>query len=149
MKKVSLLVFCALLGTARFGFSDAPAAAPAAAGIAGHSAAPSTDKSMPEKQGEMSVDIKGKSREKMVVGKFDPPAAFNLEDIQNFPEDRLLPVLNNPVTFEEGLDFASLMDFHEDQPMHPWLADLAHAPYLRMRTAANEKSKEWKFTIID
>ena len=143
MKNVSLFVICALVGTARLGWADTPA------GNAGHAAAPTVNKSMPEKQGEMSVDIKGKSREKMEVGKFDPPAAFNLEDIQNFPEDRLLPVLNNPVTFEEGRDFSALMDFHEDKPMHPWLAELTHAPYLRMRVPSGDKSKDWKFSIID
>ena len=44
----------------------------------------------------MEEVIKGKNREKLVIGKLDPPAAFNLEDIQNFPEDRLQPLLNAP-----------------------------------------------------
>ncbi len=153
MKNVSLAMISVVLSSSlSWAAKPAPASsqkAPAVATDAGHASAPTVDKSMPQKQGEMSVDIKGKSREKMVVGKFDPPAAFNLEDIQNFPEDRLLPVLNNPVTFEEGRDFSNMMDFHEDRPVHPWLADLAREPYLRMKTPANDRPKEWTFSVID
>jgi hypothetical protein len=101
-------------------------------------------------QGEMDVDIKGKNREKLVVGKFDPPAAFNLEDIQNFPEDRLQPLLNAPVTFNEGRDFSRMMDFKEDQPAHPWLPNISRAPFLAMKSPPLEKAaKEWTYAIID
>jgi len=101
-------------------------------------------------QGEMDVKIVGTSKEKLVVGKFDPPAAFNLEDIQNFPEDRLQPLLNSPVTFNEGRDFSSMMDFKNDQPVHPWLPEIAKAPFLRMKSPPIEKaSREWTFAIID
>src|SRR5688572_20226955 len=65
-----------------------PAAKPAAAKpAAAKPAAPSGTVKQGGGQGEMDVNITGKNREKLVVGKFDPPAAFNLEDIQNFPED--------------------------------------------------------------
>jgi len=102
------------------------------------------------KEGEMDVSITGKNKEKLVVGKLDPPAAFNLEDIQNFPEDRLQPILNVPITFNEGRDFSSMMDFKDDQPMHPWLPDVAKAPFLEMKSPFLEKSaKEWEFAIID
>ena len=101
-------------------------------------------------QGEMDVKIIGTSREKLAVGKLDPPAAFNLEDIQNFPEDRLQPLLNSPVTFNEGRDFSSMMDFKEDQPIHPWLPEIARAPFLRMTSPSIEKSsRDWTYAIID
>src|SRR5205085_6398626 len=101
-------------------------------------------------QGEMDVNITGKNREKLVVGKLDPPAAFNLEDIQNFPEDRLQPLLNAPVTFNEGRDFSTMMDFKEDQPVHPWLPEIAKTPFLEMKSPSLDKaSKEWEFAIID
>ena len=102
------------------------------------------------KQGEMDVNITGKNREKLIVGKEDPPAAFNLEDIQNFPEDRLQPLLTAPVTFNEGRDFSTLMDFKEDQPVHPWLPEIAQRPFLVMKIPPLEKtSKDWEFAIID
>jgi hypothetical protein len=101
-------------------------------------------------EGEMTADVKGQNREKLVISKLDPPAAFNLEDIQNFPEDRLQPLLNSPVTFNEGRDFSNLMDFKEDQPIHPWLPEIAKAPFLEMKSPALEKSATtWDFAIID
>src|SRR4029077_12754549 len=118
-----------------------------------HAPAPSPTAAVPAakpKQGEMDVNITGKNREKMVVGKVDPPAAFNLEDIQNFPEDRLQPLLNSPVTFNEGRDFSTLMDFKEEQPVQPSLPVLAKATVLQMKTPPIEKStKGWDFAIID
>ena len=36
-------------------------------------------------QGEMTATVTGTNKEKLVIGKLDPPAAFNLEDIQNLP----------------------------------------------------------------
>src|SRR4029077_9462350 len=118
-----------------------------------HAPAPSPTAAVPAakpKQGEMDVNITGKNREKMVVGKVDPPAAFNLEDIQNFPEDRLQPLLNSPVTFNEGRDFSAMMDFKEDQPVHPWLPEIAAAPFLQMKSPQLEKqAKDWDFAIID
>jgi hypothetical protein len=101
-------------------------------------------------QGEMDVTIKGETKDKLVVGKLDPPAAFNLEDIQNFPEDRLQPLLNAPVTFREGRDFSSMMDFKEDQPIHPWLPQIAKAPFLQMKSPQLDKpARDWTFAIID
>jgi hypothetical protein len=101
------------------------------------------------KEAEMNVTIQGQSQQKLTVNKFDPPAAFALEDIQNFPEERLQPVLNNPITFEEGKDFSVMMDFQEDQFVHPWLPEIAQAPFLRMKTPATEKTQSWTFTVID
>jgi hypothetical protein len=102
------------------------------------------------KEGEMDVNIKGVNREKLVVGKLDPPAAFNLEDIQNFPEDRLQPILNVPITFNEGRDFSSMMDFKDDQPVHPWLPEISKAPFLEMNSPPLDKSSSnWEFAIID
>lgn len=101
------------------------------------------------KQGEMTANIVGTRKEKLTVGKFDPPAAFNLEDIQNFPEERLEPVLNNPLTFEEGRDFSTMMDFQDEQLYHPWLAELSKAPFLTMKTATEKASNAWTFSIID
>src|SRR5882762_9132756 len=131
-----------------------PASADTPQGNIPHGAAPSA--TVPAntvkqgKEGEMDVSITGKNKEKLVVGKLDPPAAFNLEDIQNFPEDRLQPILNVPITFNEGRDFSSMMDFKDDQPMHPWLPDVAKAPFLEMKSRLLEKSaKEWEFAIID
>jgi len=83
------------------------------------------------------------------VGKFDPPAAFNLEDIQNFPEERLQPVLNNPVNFDEGRDFSTMMDFQDEQLYHPWLPELSKAPFLTMKTSVEKPSSDWSFSIID
>jgi hypothetical protein len=101
-------------------------------------------------QGEMTATVTGTNKEKLVIGKLDPPAAFNLEDIQNFPEDRLQPLLNAPVTFKEGRDFSKLMDFKEDQPVHPWLPEIAQTPFLAMKSPQLDKAaKEWEFAIID
>jgi hypothetical protein len=101
------------------------------------------------KEGELTAEIRSESKMKLPVGKFDPPAAFNLEDIQNFPEDRLHPVLNNPLTFDEGRDFSTMMDFQDEQLYHPWLAELSKAPYLSMKTSLDKPAKDWTFSIID
>jgi hypothetical protein len=129
---------------------------PTAAKPADSTAKPTTPAAVPSgtvKQsgkGEMDVNITGKNKEKLVVGKFDPPAAFNLEDIQNFPEDRLQPLLNAPVTFNEGRDFSRMMDFKDDQPVHPWLPEISRAPFLAMKSPPLEKAaKEWNYAIID
>ena len=95
------------------------------------------------------VNVKGQYKDKLEVGKFDPPAAFNLEDIQNFPEDRLFPVLNNPLIFEEGRDFTTLMDFQEEQLFHPWLPEFARSPFLTMKTDVEKSPREWTFSVID
>jgi hypothetical protein len=102
-----------------------------------------------EKDGELTATSTGVNKQKMTVGKLDPPAAFNLEDIQNFPEDRLKPVLNNPVTFEEGRDFSSLMDSQDEKIIHPWLPEIAKAPYLSMKTVIDKPAKDWTFSVID
>lgn len=91
----------------------------------------------------------GTYKGKLVVSKIDPPAAFNLEDIQNFPEERLHPVLNNPVNFDEGRDFSSLMDFQNDKIMHPWIPDFPRAPFLTMRGDVDSSARDWTFSIID
>jgi len=119
----------------------------------GHTAAPSANAPAPaiksEKDGELSAESKGVNKQKMTISKLDPPAAFNLEDIQNFPEDRLLPVLNNPVTFEEGRDFSNMMDSQDDKMIHPWLPEIAQAPFLTMKTVLDKPAKDWTFSIID
>jgi hypothetical protein len=91
----------------------------------------------------------GTYKGKLTIGKIDPPAAFNLEDIQNFPEERLHPVLNNPVNFQEGRDFSSLMDFQDDKVIHPWIPDFPRAPFLTMRGDVDSSAKDWTFSIID
>jgi hypothetical protein len=128
-----------------------PAAAKPAPGTVSAVAAPAPSTEVKHTgEGEMTATVTGTNKEKLVVSKMDPPAAFNLEDIQNFPEDRLQPLLNQPVTFREGRDFSRMMDFKEDQPIHPWLPEIAKAPYLQMKSPPLEKSaKEWDFAIID
>jgi len=121
---------------------------------AGHSpapsaAAPATAPSKTAKDGELTADIVGQRKDKMVVGKIDPPAAFNLEDIQNFPEERLYPVLNNPVTFEEGRDFSNMMESQDEKIVHPWLPEIPRAPFLTMKTAIDKPAKDWTFSVID
>ncbi len=101
------------------------------------------------KQGEFSATSTGVNKQKLTVGKFDPPAAFNLEDIQNFPEERLTPVLGNPINFEEGRDFSTMMDFQDEQLIHPWLPEITKAPYLVMRGAIDKPAKDWTFAVID
>src|SRR5262245_38078662 len=80
-------------------------AAPADAKLPPTQTPPATTTPAPPKtpgQGEVGdVTIKGERKQNLQIGKLDPPAAFNLEDIQNFPEERLQPVLNNPLVFEE------------------------------------------------
>jgi hypothetical protein len=118
----------------------------------GHTAAPAAGAAAPIKQakeGELSAEIVGTRKDKMVVGKVDPPAAFNLEDIQNFPEERLHPVLNNPVTFEEGRDFSNMMESQDEQIIHPWLPEIPKAPFLLMRTALDKPARDWTFSVID
>jgi hypothetical protein len=121
------------------GHTAAPAASPSAAQASVKSA----------KEGELEEVSKGINKQKMSVGKIDPPAAFNLEDIQNFPEERLMPVLNNPVTFEEGRDFPNMMESQDEKIIHPWLPEIARAPLLAMRTAIDKPAKDWTFSVID
>jgi hypothetical protein len=119
---------------------------------AGHSPAPMAGASPNVKQikeGELDVSITGTRKDKLNVGKIDPPAAFNLEDIQNFPEERLLPVLNNPINFEEGRDFSTMMDLQEEQLYHPWLPELPRPPFLNMKVALDKSAREWSFSVID
>ena len=133
--------------------ASAPAAATNSGGVdASHSAAPSAKPSTPVKQGkegELDVSITGQRKDKMTVGKIDPPAAFNLEDIQNFPEDRLHPVLNNPITFDEGRDFSNMMDSQDEKIIHPWLPEIAKTPYLTMKPTLDKPAKDWTFSVID
>src|SRR5205823_356855 len=142
MKKPTSLFVLSLVFSAGFAQADTPAGAAKPATAAAPTAKGAGVKQL--KEGEMEANIIGSRKEKLTVGKFDPPAAFNLEDIQNFPEDRLQPVLNSPVTFNEGRDFSSMMDFKDDQPVHPWLPEIAHAPFLEMKSPQLEKAaKEW------
>jgi hypothetical protein len=121
--------------------APAPSAAP--------TPAPSTD-AKGKSEGEIDdIRIKGSYKGQLQVGKIDPPAAFNLEDIQNFPEERLHPVLNNPVNFEEGRDFTALMDFQDEKLVHPWIPELPQAPFLTMKGDVDSNAKDWNFSIID
>src|SRR5258708_11887304 len=142
--KLSFIVFVlAILSLGSPAHADKKSVPIAPPKASAHPAAPTAAAASPtvkqSGQGEMDVNITGKNREKLVVGKLDPPAAFNLEDIQNFPEDRLQPLLNSPVTFNEGRDFSSMMDFKEDQPIHPWLPEIAKTPFLQMKSPPLEK----------
>jgi len=118
----------------------------------GHTAAPSASApaAAPAKSSnEFEATTKGENKQKMAIGKEDPPAAFNLEDIQNFPEERLHPVLNNPITFEEGKDFSTLMDSLDERLIHPWLPEIPKGPYLTMKIALDKPAKDWTFSVID
>ena len=118
----------------------------------GHSPAPAVTPAGTVKQakeGELDVSIQGTRKDKMAIGKMDPPAAFNLEDIQNFPEERLYPVLNNPITFEEGRDFSNMMDSQDENIIHPWLPEIPRAPFLSMKPAIDKPAKDWTFSVID
>jgi hypothetical protein len=122
--------------------------------MGGHTAAPPANAAAatPVKSssdGELSATSVGTNKQKMTIGKVDPPAAFNLEDIQNFPEERLRPVLNNPVTFEEGRDFSNLMDSPDERIIHPWLPEIPKGPYLTMKTVIDKPAKDWTFSVID
>lgn len=143
------LLVCGAVAWSLEGFSQAAPAAPAAAQP--QTPAPTSIQAPPaSSQGDLGdITIKGERKDKLQVGKFDPPAAFNLEDIQNFPEERLQPVLNNPLTFEEGRDFSSMIDFQDEQLFHPWLPDISYAPFLSMKPVLDKPAKEWIFTIID
>ena len=147
MKKALSLFTLFLVFAAGFAQADTPAdtAKPATAPAPGATGANVKQ----AKDGEMEANIVGSRKEKLTVGKFDPPAAFNLEDIQNFPEDRLQPVLNNSLIFEEGRDFSTMMDFQDEQLFHPWLAELSQAPFLTMKSAIEKSPKDWTFTVID
>jgi len=115
-----------------------------------HGATTSTPTPNLKNDGEIGTyQSTGTFKGKLPVGKIDPPAAFNLEDIQNFPEERLRPVLNNPVNFEEGRDFSDLLNFQEEQMIHPWIPDFSQAPFLTMRGDVDSSAKEWSFSIID
>ncbi len=131
--------------------ASAPAAqtAPSTDHVAAPSAKPISNPVKQLKEGELDVSITGQRKDKMTVGKLDPPAAFNLEDIQNFPEDRLHPVLNNPITFEEGRDFSNMMDSQDENIIHPWLPEVARVPFLTMRTVIDKPAKDWTFSVID
>src|SRR5258708_6056909 len=113
------------------------------------SANPAASTAKQVKEGELDVNITGQRKAKMTLGKLDPPAAFNLEDIQNFPEDRLYPVLNNPVTFEEGRDFSNMMDSQDEKIVHPWLPEITKTPFLTMKTDIDKPAKDWSFSVID
>ena len=137
-----LIAFCTLT-TGRL-FAD-----PAAPHAPAPAANPTTPAVKPAKDGELDVSIQGTRKDKMVVGKYDPPAAFNLEDIQNFPEERLYPVLNNPITFEEGRDFSNMMDSRDEKIIHPWLPEIPHTPFLSMKPVIDKPAKDWTFAVID
>jgi hypothetical protein len=124
-------------------------AAPSTSHTAAPSAKPTATPVKDSKNGEIDVSITGQRKDKMTVGKLDPPAAFNLEDIQNFPEDRLHPVLNNPITFEEGRDFSNMMDSQDENIIHPWLPEVARTPFLTMKTEIDKPAKDWTFSVID
>jgi hypothetical protein len=113
------------------------------------SATPTTAPVTPPKDGELSADIKGTRKNNLAIGKVDPPAAFNLEDIQNFPEERLNPVLNNPITFEEGRDFSNMMDSRDENIIHPWLPEIPRTPFLSMKPVLDKPAKDWTFSVID
>jgi hypothetical protein len=112
-------------------------------------AAPAAPAKPAAKEGEFSADVVGTRKDKMAVGKIDPPAAFNLEDIQNFPEERLTPVLNNPITFEEGRDFSTMMESQDEKLIHPWLPEIPRAPFLTMKPTLDKPAKDWTFSVID
>jgi hypothetical protein len=126
-----------------------PAAPKATTAAATSPTAPPAGSVKQIKEGELDVSIRGERKDKMVVGKIDPPAAFNLEDIQNFPEDRLHPVLNNPIVFDEARDFSSMMDSLDDKIVHPWLPEIAKAPFLTMKVELEKPVKDWRFSVID
>ncbi len=135
-------------GSATKKAAPAPAAAPADTHAPAPKAVPtSTVKQV--KEGELNVSITGELKDKMTIGKIDPPAAFNLEDIQNFPQERLQPVLNNPITFEEGRDFSSMMDSLDDKVVHPWLPEIPREPFLTMKVQLEKPTKDWRFSVID
>lgn len=129
-----------------------PAASAAPAAASSSSQAPT---SMPAKpavkgEGELGTEVvEGTYKGKLKIGKFDPPAAFNLEDIQNFPEDRLQPVLSNAITFEEGRDFSGMVENIDDQLFHPWLPQISRAPFLKMQPSIDQASRDWTFAVID
>lgn len=114
------------------------------------SASPAPGAKAGKTEGEIEeIKVEGVSKDTLQVSKLDPPAAFNLEDIQNFPEERLQPVLHNPVNFEEGRDFSSMMDFGEDKMVHPWLPDFPTAPFLAMNGNVDSSARDWTFSVID
>src|SRR5258708_27917317 len=96
MKKNLLLAFCFVMaGSAvwaaksktRTAAPAAPQSAAAQPEAGAHAPAPAANVPSSSKQvkdGEITEEIKGTRKDKMTVGKLDPPAAFNLEDIQNF-----------------------------------------------------------------
>jgi hypothetical protein len=151
-QKLSLFAIGCLLSAICYGPLGA---APTDSGTTGaaHAPAPSAKAPAPglkqAKEGELTEEIKGVRKDKMTVGKIDPPAAFNLEDIQNFPEDRLHPVLSNPITFEEGRDFSNMMDAQDEKIVHPWLPEIAQAPFLSMKPELDKPAKDWTFSVID
>jgi hypothetical protein len=123
-------------------------AEPADAGL--HTPSPASPTAGLKNDGEIGqYTSTGTFKGKLPVGKIDPPAAFNLEDIQNSPEERLHPVLNNPVNFEEGRDFSDLLNFQDEQLVHPWIPDFSQAPFLTMRGDVDSSAKDWSFSIID
>jgi len=138
--------------TAKPAAASAPAAVkappPEAKPAATSAPAPNSNTMKPE--GEVgSYTSTGTYRGRLSVGKMDPPAAFNLEDIQNFPEERLHPVLNNPVNFEEGRDFSTMMDFQDEQMAHPWLPEFSQNPFLTMVGKTDSPAKDWTYSVID
>jgi hypothetical protein len=122
---------------------------PDAAHAPAPSANPAAAQVKPAKDGELSAEIVGTRKNNMIIGKIDPPAAFNLEDIQNFPEERLYPVLNNPITFEEGRDFSNMMESQDEKIIHPWLPEIPRAPFLSMMPVLDKPAKDWTFSVID
>jgi len=141
MKNSRLLLIALLfLGTVA-SLTAAPVPTSAAAAAAGSNMKP---------DGEVgSYTSTGTYRGRLSVGKIDPPAAFNLEDIQNFPEERLHPVLNNPVNFEEGRDFSSMMDFKEEHMASPWIPEFSQTPFLTMLGKTDSPARDWTYSVID
>jgi len=152
---IGLVGFCALSADAAPAKKKPVESAPAAPAAVKASSpenkpAAATNSASMKQDGEIeTITTTGTYRGRLAIGKIDPPAAFNLEDIQNFPEERLHPVLNNPVNFEEGRDFSSMMDFQDEQMIHPWLPEFSQNPFLTMVGKTDTPAKDWTYSVID
>jgi len=61
----------------------------------------------------------------------------------------LQPVLNNPLIFEEGRDFSTMMDSRTSNFIIPGCRRSAAAPFLSMKPAVDKPPRDWTFSIID
>ncbi|MBI3291364.1 MAG: hypothetical protein HYZ73_00925 [Elusimicrobia bacterium] len=96
-----------------------------------------------------SVTIEGESKERLTIGKAEPPREALLTDLQAFPDDHLVAFLNAKPTFPE-MQMAQTAVMTAPALVHPWWPIIPQAPFIQWRpTQAGDRVDHWEFLVID